>query len=85
MSQADPIADHITAASQHAHEASQTYANPAISAAVSQAHALTAVALLLERLLTALDTAGAEEEEEYGPDKPLVYAVARVVGGEIMH
>ncbi len=84
------IRSHIHAASQAANEASQTHANPAILAAISQAHALTAIAVLLDKMLTlAEDVVESAEVDEDEPiterTQPLVYTVARVIGGEILH
>ncbi len=85
------IHSHITAASQAATDASQTYANPTIQAAIAQAHALTAIAILLDRMLTlAEDVVESAETDDDEPiterTQPLVYATdARIVGGEILH
>jgi len=85
------IHSHITAAAFAADEASQTHANPAILAAIAQAHALTAIAVLLDKMLTlaedVVESAEVDEDDEpiTEPARPLVYAVARVIGGEILH
>lgn len=82
--------DHIHAASQAADEAS-THANSAILAAISQAHALTAIAVLLDKMLTlaedVVESAEVDEDDEPITERtqPLVYTVARVIGGEILH
>jgi hypothetical protein len=78
----DPITAHIQAASHAAEEAVYTQANPTIHAAIAQAHALTAVAMLLERLLALVEE---DEEAASEPAKPLLYTVAHIVGGEILH
>jgi len=86
------IRTHIKTASQAAGEASQTYAaNPTIQAAISQAHALTAIAILLDKILTLAEDVveSAEVDEDDQPisevTQPLVYTVAHVIGGEILH
>ncbi len=89
MSDHTLIRTHIHAASQAASEAS-TQANPAIQAAIAQAHALTAVAMLLDRILTlAEDVVESAEVDEDEPiterTQPLVYTVAHIIGGEILH
>ena len=90
MSDHTLIHSHITAAAFAANEASQTYANPTIQAAIAQAHALTAIAVLLDKMLTlAEDVVESAEVDEDEPiterTQPLVYTVARVIGGEILH
>lgn len=85
------IRTHIQTASHAAGEASQTHANPAILAAIAQAHALTAVAMLLDRILTlaedVVESAEVDDDDEPITEhtQPLVYTVAHVIGGEIMH
>ncbi len=81
MSDHTLIRSHIHAASQAANEAS-THANPVIQAAIAQAHALTAIAMLMSDLF-ALAESVVEENEE--PARPLVYTLAHIVGGEILH
>ena len=84
------IGTHIGAACDAADEAS-THANPTIQAAIAQAHALTAIAMLLDRLLTlaedVVESAEVDDEDEPITERtqPLVYTVARVIGGEILH
>ncbi len=85
------IRAHIGIAIDAADEARQTHANPVIQAAIAQAHALTAIAMLLDKLLTlaedVVESAEVDDEDEPITERtqPLVYTVARVIGGEILH
>ena len=83
------IRSHIHAASQAADEAS-THANPVIQAAIAQAHALTAIAVLLDKMLTlaedVVESAEVDDDEPIAErTQPLVYTVAHIIGGEILH
>jgi len=62
--------DHILAA-QTATEDIDTHANQGIQAAIAQAHALTAIALLLEDMLGAVDEQKIKEP----------YQTVRIIGG----
>lgn len=90
MSDHTLIRTHIKTASRAANEAS-THANPTIQAAIAQAHALTAIAILLDKILTlaedVVESAEVDDDDEPITEhtQPLVYTVARVIGGEILH
>ncbi len=66
----DKIAAHIAQASHTANAALGEHANPTIQAAIAQAHALTAIALLLQQLIEVVESDA----------EPEMFQTVRIIG-----